>query len=104
MAAVADSALRRNVACPFCGLACDDLTVAVDGQRVSVRDAGCALSREGFERAPPETSPVVGGNAATFDDAIARAADILRNSRQPLIAGLATDVAGLRAALQLADR
>ena len=31
MAAVADSALRRNVACPFCGLACDDLTVAVDG-------------------------------------------------------------------------
>jgi len=104
MAAVADSALRRNVACPFCGLACDDLSVAVDGERVSLREAGCALSREGFERAPPATTPFVGGSAATLDEAVACAAEILRNSRQPLFAGLATDVAGLRAVLQLAER
>lgn len=104
MAAVADSALRRNVACPFCGLACDDLSVAVEGERVSVREGDCPISREGFERAPPETTPVVGGSAATLDGAIARAADILRHSRQPLFAGLATDVAGLRAVMQLAER
>src|SRR6185312_2834822 len=104
MAAVADSALRRNVACPFCGLACDDLTVALTAGRVSVRDAGCALSRTGFERAPADATPQVAGNAASLDDAIAAAAAILRKSRQPLFAGLATDVAGLRAVMQLAER
>ncbi|HUL10396.1 MAG TPA: hypothetical protein VLV76_28975 [Candidatus Acidoferrum sp.] len=104
MAAVADGALRRNVACPFCGLACDDLSIAVDHDRVSVRDAGCKRSREGFERALSDATPQVAGKAATLDDAIARAAAILRASRQPLFAGLATDVAGLRAVMQLAER
>jgi formylmethanofuran dehydrogenase subunit B len=104
MAAVADSALRRNVACPFCGLACDDLTVAVDGGRVNLREAGCALSRTGFERAPADATPQVAGGTASLDDAIAAAAAILRKSRQPLFAGLATDVAGLRAVMQLAER
>ncbi|HZF35302.1 MAG TPA: formylmethanofuran dehydrogenase subunit B [Candidatus Angelobacter sp.] len=104
MAAVADSALRRNVACPFCGLACDDLTIAVADGRVSVREAGCALSREGFERAPSDATPLVGGQAASLDEAVAAAAEILRRSRQPLFAGLATDVAGLRAVMQLAER
>src|SRR5215813_6626222 len=104
MAAVADSALRRNVACPFCGLACDDLTVAVEGERVSVREAGCTVSRESFARAASDPTPLVAGQAATLDEAVARATAILRGSRQPLFAGLATDVAGLRAALQLADR
>ncbi len=104
MAAVADTALRRNVACPFCGLACDDLTVAVADGRVSVREAGCALSREGFERAPSDATPLLSGRAASLDEAIAAAAEILRGSRQPLFAGLATDVAGMRAVMQLAER
>jgi formylmethanofuran dehydrogenase subunit B len=104
MAAVADSAPRRSVACPFCGLACDDLSVAVANDRVRVREAGCQRSREGFERALSDATPLIAGHAATLDAAVARAADILRNSRQPLFAGLATDVAGLRAVMQLADR
>src|SRR4030095_13720989 len=106
MAAVADSALRRNVACPFCGLACDDLAVAVapDRTRVFVREAGCKRSREGFERAPANPTPMLGLRAASLDEAVAAAAAILRNSRQPLFAGLATDVAGLRAVMQLAER
>jgi len=104
MAAVTDSALRRNVACPFCGLACDDLTVALASGRIDVKEAGCRRSREGFERALSDSTPLVAGQAATLDQAVARAADILRDSRQPLFAGLATDVAGLRAVMQLADR
>ncbi len=106
MAAVADSALRRNVACPFCGLACDDLAVAVgdDRRRVYVREAGCKRSREGFERPPANPTPMLGLRAASLDEAVAAAADILRDSRQPLFAGLGTDVAGLRAVMQLAER
>src|SRR5262249_39807920 len=98
MAAVADSALRSNVTCPFCGLACDDRGLAViAGDRIMVHEAGCALSRSGFERAPPNPTPMLGWRAASLDEAIAAAADILRGSRQPLFAGLATDVAGMRA-------
>src|SRR5262249_13756935 len=104
MAAVVDSALRRNVACPFCGLACDDLSITATADRVRVLEAGCALSREGFERALANSTPMIGSRTASLDEAVAAAVDILRNSRQPLFAGLATDIAGLRAALQLAER
>src|SRR5262249_16675551 len=80
------------------------LTVAVTSPRVDVKEAGCERSREGFERALSDATPLVAGHAATLDQAVARAGDILRDSRQPLFAGLATDVPGLRAALRLADR
>ena len=104
MAAVADSALRRNVTCPFCGLACDDLSITTIADRVMVLEAGCALSREGFERALANSTPMIGSRSASLDEAVAAAVDILRNSRQPLFAGLATDLAGLRAVMQLAER
>ncbi len=44
----------------------------------------------------------VGGKAATLEHAVAEAAKLLRQSRLPVIAGLATDVAGMRAAIALA--
>lgn len=95
---------KRNVACPFCGLTCDDLTVAVDHGRVSVQDAGCALSRQSLDRTVPNAGPKLAGVPARLDQAAARAAEILRRSRLPLFAGLATDVAGVRAAIRLAER
>ncbi len=44
----------------------------------------------------------IAGKAASLDAAVAEAAKLLAASRQPLIAGLGTDVAGARAALALA--
>jgi formylmethanofuran dehydrogenase subunit B len=102
--AVADSALRRNVVCPFCALACDDLTVAVEDGRVSVREGGCDIGRAGFERSIPDATPLIAGSAVGLDEAVGKAAEILSASRQPLFAGLAADVAGVRAVLQLAER
>src|SRR5262245_43725932 len=98
MAGVADSAVRRNVACPFCGLGCDDLTIAgaADG-RLAVRAAGCNLSRQGFERSPAAMSARIGARTVEYDAAVAQAAALLRQSRQPLFAGLGTDVDGMRA-------
>lgn len=102
--AVADSALRRNVVCPFCALTCDDLTVAVDGGRISIREGACEIGRAGFERSVPDATPLIAGNGVTLEEAAVKAAEILRASRQPLFAGLAVDVAGVRAVLQLAER
>ncbi|HEX4584464.1 MAG TPA: hypothetical protein VH183_06520 [Burkholderiaceae bacterium] len=79
---------------------------ASDRGAVSVSARGCQLSQAGFMRqsAPGMDSPQVGGSAATFEQAVGAAAAILNEAVQPVIAGLATDVAGMRAAVELADR
>lgn len=102
MAGAAPLAMRR-VVCPFCALGCDDLTVerTEDGLRVT---GGCAEGRERIERPPAFADPSAEGRVVTLQEAAARAAEILRGARLPLIAGLGTDVAGVRAALALADR
>ena len=90
--------------CPFCGLLCDDLAVATSAGRVEVRAAGCHRAREGFERAVGDPTPRIAGRPAALDEAVAHAAGLLAAARQPLFAGLGTDLAGMRAVLRLADR
>lgn len=95
-----------NVVCPLCGLGCDDLRVKIDGKTVELVDGGCGISRRGFQQAsldkPP--APQIDGRAVSLDQAVAQAADILRNARLPLLTGLATDVQGARAIVTLAQR
>jgi formylmethanofuran dehydrogenase subunit B len=97
---------RYNVPCPFCGLACDDLGIAVSADRVEVKANGCILSTAAFARAGHSATqqPRVAGVPASLADATAHAAKILSAAHLPLIAGLATDVAGARSAVALADR
>ena len=94
--------------CPFCGLLCDDVVVNASqiDEAVTVSARGCELSRAGFARqsAAGADSPRVAKAAVPFEQAVSAAARILRGSVQPLISGLATDVAGMRAAVELADR
>lgn len=96
--------LRREVVCPFCGLACDDLAIERDGERLRLREGGCGRSREHFERPLQPAGPRIAGQPTDLSAAIARAADLLRGSRLPLFAGLGADVDGVRAAMRLADR
>jgi formylmethanofuran dehydrogenase subunit B len=95
----------ENVTCPFCGLLCDDLRVErdTDGQ-LKVTDKGCARSVSLFQRPPGTSSPRIAGKPADLADAVARAAEILGNARLPLIAGLGTEVQGMRAVMSLADK
>lgn len=92
------------VACPFCGLVCDDLGVAVSGDRVKVTKNGCARAEAGFGRVIPDAAPQIGGHNVTLEAAIAEAAKRLKASRLPLFGGLGTDVEGMRALLSLADK
>jgi formylmethanofuran dehydrogenase subunit B len=99
------AATTRESTCPFCGLLCDDVVVEQRANGIlEVTAKGCALSREGFARAVPRAAePSVHGTPATFDAAVRAAAAILREATLPLIGGLATDIAGMRAVLELAD-
>jgi formylmethanofuran dehydrogenase subunit B len=97
--------LRRDVACPFCGLVCDDLEIEVAEQGLTIRRGACPISRPQFERPLPiETAAQAAGATCDRGEAIAQAARILRQSRLPVFGGLATDIEGLRGALALADR
>lgn len=102
---IAQAGAVENVACPFCGLLCDDLTINRDASgKLDVVKNGCRKSITFFGRTPGNPTPRIGGQPAELKDAVARAAQILAQARHPLISGLGTDVHGMRAALSLADR
>ncbi|HET7593995.1 MAG TPA: hypothetical protein VFK49_01015 [Stellaceae bacterium] len=88
------------IACPFCGLVCDDLRLE-DGR---IDSRGCTMGAAGFARATGTREHRVAGRAASFADAVGAAATLLGGAQQPLITGLGADIAGLRALLALADR
>lgn len=92
------------VACPFCGLVCDDLGVTVTGKRIEVTKNGCVRADAGFGRVVPDAAPQVDGRDVTLKEAIAEAARLVKAARLPLFGGLGTDVEGMRALLSLADK
>ena len=93
-----------NVTCPFCSLLCDDLTFRGQKNQLGVSNNACRLARQGFSAPLPAPDASIRGAPATAGQAISAAAGLLRKSRKPLIAGLGTDVNGIRAALQLAEK
>ncbi|MGE0055131.1 MAG: formylmethanofuran dehydrogenase [Hyphomicrobium sp.] len=93
-----------NVACPFCGILCDDLSIARNGSSLKVTANGCPKAIAGFERDVSDAKPQIGGKDATLAQAITEAANLLKASRQPILGGLGTDVDGMRAVLELAER
>ncbi len=94
----------ENVACPFCGIVCDDLEISRSGAGLKVARNGCSKAIAGFERAVSGATPKIAGKPASLDDAIAAATARLRSSRMPVFGGLGTDVQGMRAVMSVADR
>ncbi|MDR2220012.1 MAG: formylmethanofuran dehydrogenase subunit B [Methylobacillus sp.] len=93
-----------SVTCPCCGLLCDDLTVQRDSAgQLTVKENGCARAVAFFARAVAASEPRIAGKPATLQEAITKAARILGDAKQPLIAGLGTDVDGMRAVMNLAE-
>jgi formylmethanofuran dehydrogenase subunit B len=99
------SSVHEHVSCPFCGLLCDDLRVRVEAEALSVQANGCERSRAQFSFAAPASAGCwIDGVEATLEQVIARAVAILSAARLPLLLAAGTDVAGMRAMLELADR
>ncbi|MBM2829864.1 MAG: formylmethanofuran dehydrogenase subunit [Gammaproteobacteria bacterium] len=96
--------IHRNVTCPFCSLLCDDLVVKNKTGQLKVLSNGCSIAKSQFEQTQLPVKPGINGKEVTLDDAINHVINIFRKSRQPLIAGLGTDVAGMRAVMELADK
>ena len=93
-----------EVPSPFCGIGTDDLTLQVVGLSLKVTVNGCAINTPAFEQPVTDTSPRVAGQSVSLDIAVAKAAELLRDTHQPVIGGCATDVNGMRALLAIADK
>jgi formylmethanofuran dehydrogenase subunit B len=78
-----------DVPCPFCSCACDDLQVRVEGGRISSVEGACEIARPWFlgdTRERPDCR--VDGKPAKIEEALQRAAELLRAAQCPLIHGL----------------
>ncbi len=83
-----------NTTCPACGMLCDD---------VNPTKTTCAKSAAFFAQANV-AKPSIAGQTATLEQAVKKAAGLLKQSTQPVIGGLSTDLTGFRAAYQLAGK
>lgn len=95
------TATQLNVTCPACGLLCDDVTL--NTTPTLILQNGCSKGIAFFEQSLT-AAPCISGRSTDLNSAISAAADILRNSKQPLFAGLGTEVQGMRALLRLAGK
>lgn len=97
-----------DVPCTVCGCVCDDLQVTASGDCITHAEGACQLAAPWFASlAQPSTRPpaTVEGKPTSLEEAAARAAEILRQSRAPLIWGLSrSSTAGQRAAVLLAEQ
>ena len=100
-----DISQSLDFSCPACGLLCDDVAL-VSTAPISIKN-GCAKSVSFFEQAYSATSvrtASVAGKPTDLNSAIQVAAKILLSSKQPLFAGLGTELTGMRAVMSLAQK
>lgn len=100
---------HRDLACTVCGCVCDDLSITTSANQISSIHQACRLADPWFaaltKLSDQPVSSWIENHSTTFDDAVSRAADILSQSRAPLIWGLArSSTPGQRAAVRLAER
>ena len=98
-----------DLACPFCGLACDDLSLEIGPQGVTPVKGACPRAQRAYARVgatPAAGAPQawVAGAPASLDAAVAEATRLLAEAQAPVFGGLATDVLAMRGLMALADR
>ena len=90
--------------CPACGLLCDDMVIDNNQQKIKVLANGCTKGITFFEQPLNDIKPQINGKPASLQQAIAYVVTLLKASKQPLFAGLSTDVAGFRSLYHLSQK
>lgn len=104
MTDMTEAGVWQEVPSPFCGIASDDLTIKVEGNTVSILENGDAITKKGFETPITDIAPRVKGKEVSLGEAVSHIVNLLRDSNQTVIAGMATDLNGARSAMALADK
>ena len=92
--------------CPFCSLLCDGFALERRPDALVLHGSDCPRARAGLAAHARREAPAafIDGTVAPVEEAIAEAARRLARWRQPLLGGLATDMAGARGLFRLAAR
>ena len=98
----------EHATCTFCGCVCDDmdLTVDLDAKRITKAKNACTLGRAWFAEHTIEDRPfaLIDGKAATTEEGVEAAAQILVAARLPIIYGLSdTTCEAQRQAVAICD-
>ncbi len=98
----------QSVTCPHCGLLCDDLSVEVSELTVQLNNPLDPTCKHAFEEASLakgyRPNPLIAGKPASEEQALEKAAELLKTAQLPLISGLIADVQTCREALALAEK
>jgi formylmethanofuran dehydrogenase subunit B len=96
-----------HATCTFCGCLCDDIELHTESDRIVRASRACTLGRAWFHNhtdAAGQPSTLIDGRAATIEEGIAAAADILRRADLPLVYGLGNSTTeSQRIAIELAE-
>jgi formylmethanofuran dehydrogenase subunit B len=96
----------EDATCTYCGCLCDDITLTVEGDRITGAENACILGKSWFFNHHLTGAPacLIDGLPASVDDGVARAAQILAHARYPIIYGLSdTTSEAQRVAVSIAD-
>ncbi|QDT33590.1 formylmethanofuran dehydrogenase subunit B [Thalassoglobus polymorphus] len=99
--------ILQDVACTLCGCVCDDLRIGVQENQIQTTENACALAEPWLLRQNQrqQQHPEINGDPASLSESYQTAAELIRNSRTPLVYGLcSSSVLGQQVACELADR
>ena len=93
-----------NITCPFCALTCDDLRIESHNGKLTTDENLPEFCRTSYEKASQIsiTKPRYKGQEITSIEAVAKAAEMLKQAKHPLFGGLITDIQAMRALMPLA--
>ena len=101
-----DLKIIEDATCTYCGCVCDDITLKVEGNRITEAKSACILGKAWFFNHEHEHGPacLIDGQPAALEDGIERAARILTEAKYPIICGLAdTTSEAQRVAVSIGD-
>jgi len=102
------TASLTDIACPFCGLACDDLSLNDSSGTLTASGGACSRAQFAFQKIGSVRSDAasswIEGKPVTLEQALTKAIELMAAAQAPLFGGLATDVLGMRGLMELADR
>ena len=97
-----------HVTCPHCGLLCDDLSVDVDELSLQLLNVDHSHCQQAYAAASFSDNniptPLINGETCTIEQAINKAAEILKASSQTLVNGLIADIQTCREAMALTEK
>ena len=93
-----------NFTCPFCSLLCDDVQLEIKKNSFKPVNSGCSLLVSSLKKKINDQFSRVNGKKTNISEAITELSLMIKESKSTLFTGMATDIKGTKAALNIIDK